>query len=176
MTYFLLLFFALGCNYNENDFSDTERHFETDKEIYKVNDNFQLTVLVTPKREEKNIRILKNLNNIKITFSTKQGELGFSQESKKHFIERPSSKGDDSKYIDEYTISKSQPFKKTFKGTITETAEKLIFKIAELNLTDSVSKSGLDKKSTIIIKGDLSSVYSGIEENIKPKEIEIITE
>ena len=176
MTYSLLLFFAFSCNYNENDFSDTERHFETDKEIYRVNDNFELTVVVTPKSGEKNIRILKNLNNIKITFSTRQGELGFSQELKKHFIEEPSITGDDSKYIDKYTISKSQPLKKTFKGTITETAEKIIFKIPELKLTDSITKSGLHKKDTIIITGNCSSVYSGIEENITPKEIEIITE
>lgn len=172
LTYSLFLILTFSCK--SNDFSDTEMYFVTDKKTYRVNNNFEITVLISPENGEKKIRIFKNLNNLKISFHLKNGELGFSQELKKHFIEGPSLTGDDSEYIDEYAISKTQPFKKTFKGTISENNEKIVFKIAELNITDSLEKSELYKSSTITIKGNCHTVYSGIEENFISKDIKLL--
>ena len=172
LTYYLLLIFTFSCN--SNDFSDTEMYFVTDKETYNVNDTFEITVVISPRNGEKKIRILKNLNNLKVSFHLKNGELGFSQELKKRFIEGPSLTGDDSEYIDEYTISKTQPFQKSFKGTVSGNKENIVFKIAELNITDSLEKSELIKNPTITIKGNCQTVYSGIEESFIPKDIKLL--
>ena len=170
--YSLLLILTISCN--SNDFSDTERYFVTDKETYGINDNFEITVVVSPENGEKKIRFLKNLNNLNISFSLKEEESVFSQELKRRFIEGPNITGDDSDYLDEFTISKTQPFKKTFKGTISETKQKIIFEIPELNIKDSIEKSELLKNSTITITGNCHTVYSGIEENFKSKDIKIL--
>jgi hypothetical protein len=172
LTYFLLLILTFSCN--KNDFSDTEMRFVTDKETYGVNDNFELTVMISPKNGDKKIRILKNLNNIKISFHSKAGELGFSQELKKHFIEGPSLTGDDSEYIDEYSISDSEPYKKTFKGTISENNDGIVFEIPELNIKDILEKSELLENPLVVINGNCHTVYSGIEENFELKEIRLI--
>lgn len=178
LTYSLLLILTFSCN--SNDFSGTKRYFVTDKEIYRVNDNFEITVVVSPENGVKKIRFLKNLNNLNISFSLKEEEeeeeLGFSLELKKHFIEGPNITRDDSDYIDQYTISKSQAFEKSFKGTISKTKQSIIFEIPELNITDSIEESKLIKNPTISIKGYCSSVYSGIEENFISKDIKILIE
>ncbi|MBT8385760.1 MAG: hypothetical protein KJO83_08600, partial [Bacteroidia bacterium] len=149
LTFSLLLILTFSCN--KNDFSDTEMYFTTDKETYRTNDNFEITVVVSPKNREKKIRVFKNLNNLKISFHSKVG-LGFTQELKTHFLEGPSLTRDDSEYIDEYTISKTQPFKMSFKGTISERNQKIIFEIPELKVTDSIKKSELLINPAISIK------------------------
>ena len=172
--YSLLLILTFSCS--EGDFSDTEMYFETDKETYKANDNFEITVVVSPKNGEKKIRVFKNFINLKISFQTKDEGLGFSRVVRNQFIELPSSARNDSEYIDEYTISSSQPFKRTFKGTISETEQKIIFRILELNLTDSLEKSEVLRNSIITINGSYQTVYSGIEENFISKNINILIE
>lgn len=174
ITYSFLLFFAFSCN--KNDFSDTEMYLVTDKELYKINDKFELSVIVSPKSKEKKIRVFKNLNNLKISFHPKSKELIFSQELKKHFIEGPSLTKNESDYIDEFIISKKQPFQKKFKGIISEIKEKIIFEIPELNITDSIEKSEFLLNPKINIKGSFHTIYSRIEENFKPKDIEILLE
>lgn len=172
LIYFLLLILAFSCN--KNDFSDTEMRFVTDKETYEINDNFELTVMISPKRGNKKIRILKNLNNIKISFQSKAGELGFSQELKKHFIEGASLTGDDSEYIDEYSISNSEPYEKTFNGIISENNSGIVFEIPELNVKDILEKSELLDNPLVAINGNCYTVYSGIEEDFELKEIRLI--
>ena len=172
LTYFLLLILTFSCN--KNDFSDTEMRIVTDKETYGINDNFELTVMISPKSGEKKIRILKNLNNIKISFHSKTGELGFSQELRKHFIEGPSLNGDDSEYIDEYSISDSEPYKKTFKGIISEHNDGIVFEIPELNIKNIIEKSELLENPLVVINGNCYTVYNGIEENFQPKEIKLM--
>ena len=174
LTYFLLLILTFSCN--KNDFSETEMYFTTDKETYKTDDNFEITALIYPKNGEKKIRIFKNLNNIKISFHSNVEGQEFSQELRKYFIEGPSLTEDESEYLDEFTISKTQPFKKTFKGVISENKEKIIFEISELNISDSIEKSELLSNPKITIKGNCHTVYSGIEEYFTPKGIEILIE
>ncbi|WP_200979156.1 hypothetical protein [Echinicola sp. 20G] len=172
LSYSLLLILTFSCN--ANDFSDTEMYFETDKETYSPNEKFEIIVNISPKQGEKKIRILKNFNNIKISFYTEDGNLGFSEILKDKFIEGRSLFEDESKYIDEFIISKSEPFNKAFEGSITESKKKIFFEIPELNIKDSLNKSELINNPTIIIKGNCSSVYNGIEEVFAQKEIKIL--
>ena len=115
---FFLPILALGCS-NVN-FSNTETLLETDKEAYLPNDVFEITVLIYPTEENKTIKFQKDLNNLNLSFESPERAHGFHQELKKRFIEGPSLFGDDSEYIDEYTITKDTPFKKTLRGTIFE--------------------------------------------------------
>ncbi|PKQ46302.1 hypothetical protein [Confluentibacter flavum] len=172
LAYSLLLILTFSCN--SNDFSDTEMYFQTDKEAYRLNDDFEITVVIFPKNGENKIRIFKKFNNLKISFHLKNSESEFSQELKKHFIEGPSLTGDDSKYIDEYTISQTQPFKKSFKGTISENEGIVVFKIPELNISESIEKSELFENPEIIITGNCHTVYSSIQEDFIPKDIKIL--
>ena len=174
ITIFLLLILVFSCS--RNDFSDTKLHFETDKETYRVNDNFELTIIVYPTKEEKTIRFNKNLNNLNISFISREEQLGFHQELKKRFIEGPSIFGDDSEYIVEYVITMKKPFKKTFNGTITELENKIIFEIPELKISDSIDKSNLLEHPTITIKGNCRTVYGAEENSFIPKEIKILIE
>jgi len=172
LTYFLLLILTFSCN--KNDFSETEMYFTTDKETYKTGDGFEITLLIYPKDGEKKIRILKNLNNVKISFHSNVEVSGFSQELKKYFIEGPSLTQDESEYLDEFTISNTKPFKKTFKGKISENKQKIILEIPELKISDSIEKSKLLVNPKITIKGNCHTVYSGIQENFTPKDIQIV--
>ena len=173
-TYTLLLILTFSCN--QNAFSDTEMFFLTDEASYRVNDNFEITAIVSPKSGEKKIRIKKNLDNLKISFHASSTEQEFSQELKKNFIEGPSLTTDESQYIDEFTISKTQPFKKTFKGLISESKESIILEIPELNIIDSVAKSELLVNPKIIIKGNFQTIFSVKEEYFTPKDINILIE
>ena len=174
LAYSILLILIFSCN--QNDFSDTELYFLTDKASYSVNDYFKITVVVSLKNGEKKIRIKKNLNNLKISFHATSTKLGFSQELKKHFIEGPSLTKDESEYIDEFTISKTHPFKKTFKGQISESKESIILEIPELNIIDSVAKSKLLVNPKLTIKGNFHTIYSVKEEYFIPKDIQILIE
>lgn len=171
---FLLLISIFSCS--KNDFYDTKLYFVTDKEIYRVNNSFKLTIFIYPTKKEKTIRFNKNLNNLNISFMSTKEQLGFNQELKKHFIEGPRLFGDDSKYIDEYIISMKKPFKKTLNGTITELKNKIVIKIPELKISDSIDKSILIKNNRIIIKGNCRSVYGSEVKSFIPKGIQILIE
>ena len=158
----LLLILAFSCS--KNDFEDTKLYIEFDKETYQSNDNFELTVRIVPIEAEKTIRLYKNLNNFEISFLSKAEHLGLTQELKKHFIEGPSLTGDDSEYVDNYTISKENPFKKTFLGTITETEKEIVIDIPELKIKNKIDKKYLRNNPSILIMGNCRTVY-GIEGN-----------
>jgi len=174
ITSFLFLLLAFSCS--KNDFLDTKLLFETDKETYLINDKFELKIFVYPTKADKTIRFNKNLNNLNITFLSTEEQPEFHQELKKHFIEGPSLFGNDSLYIDEYIISKENPFEKTFYGTISESKNKIIFEIPELKTSNTIDKSILIKNPTITIKGNCRAVYGGEEQPFIPKEIKILIE
>ena len=174
LTIFLLSILAFSCT--KNDFENTNLNLEFDKETYQSNDNFELTIQIYPTESEKSIRLYKNLNNIEISFLSKAEQLGFNQELKKRFIEGPSLTGDDSEYIDEYTITKEKPYEKKLLGTISELENEIVFEIPELKLKDKIDKSILLDNPTILIKGNCRTIY-GIEgKPFKPKEIKLVLE
>ena len=145
LTISLLLLLILVFSCSKNDFENTNIYLEIDKETYHLNENFKLTIKVYPTEAKKNIRFYKDLNNIEISFISKAEEFGFNQELKKRFIEGPSIFGDDSEYIDVYTISKEKPFQKTFLGTISESENEIVFEIPELNIKSKIDKTYLLK-------------------------------
>ena len=126
-------------------------------------------------KKRETIRFYKKLHNLNISFSSLNEKPPFRQETKQRLFEG-NLFGSDSEYIDKYTIKKEQPFERVFYGTFTESKDKIIVEIPELNISDSISKSVLMKKPTITIKGHCRTVY-GIEEKKFPeKEIKILLE
>ena len=166
---FLLLILAFGCA--NNDFSNTNSYFETDKETYHINDSFKLTLFVSPIEGEKTIRFFKNFSNINVSFISVENQYGFHQELKKRFIEFPIETNDESENVDEYFISKTKPFKKTFIGTISEFNGNVIIQIPELKTSDTID---LIKHPYIGVKGSLKTVNGIIEESINLSIFKII--
>jgi hypothetical protein len=169
--YLLVAIFISSCS--KNDFSDTKRVLETDKKYYLINDDFEITVLIYPKKEDKTIRFFKDYSNLNICFSIKQGENIFHQELKKRFIEGPSLFGNSNDNINEYSITNTHPFEKKFKGQISELNGKIIFEIPKLNLIDSLDKSLINKNSIIRINAYCETIYSAYQEYFIPKDIKI---
>lgn len=168
---FLLSILAFSCS--KNDFENTNLYLDFDKETYQSNDNFELTIKVYPTEAEKTIRFYKDLNNINISFSPKAEEFEFHQELKKRFIEGPPLFGDDSEYIDEYTISKEKPFEKIFLGTISESVNEIVFEIPELNIKNKIDKNFILKNQIILIKGNCRTIYGGKNKHFMSKEIKV---
>lgn len=158
----ILLFSILTFSCSKNDFENTNLYLQFDKETYQTNDTFNLTVRIVPIETKRNIRFYKNLNNIKISFSSTEKQYGFEAILKEKFIEGPSLTGDDSEYIDDFTISKEKPFERIFPGTITELENEIIFEIPDLKLSDKIDKSILAENPTVLINGKCVTVY-GIE-------------
>ena len=174
LTIFLISILAFSCS--KNDFENTNLYLEFDKEAYQANDNFELTIRIVPIEAEKTIRLYKNLNNIEISFLSKAEQLGFNQELKKRFIEGPSLTGDDSEYVDEFTISKEKPFEKKLLGIISESENEIVIEISDLNIKNKIDKTYLLDNPNILIKGNCRTVY-GIEgKPFEPTEIKIKVE
>ncbi|AUS05417.1 hypothetical protein C1A40_07995 [Tamlana carrageenivorans] len=115
-------------------------YLEFDKETYQSTDNFELIIKVYPIEVEKTIRFYKDLNNIEISFERNVEEFKSREELNTRFIEGPPTFGEDSEYIDEFTISKEKPFGKIFLGTISESINEIVFEIPELNIKNKIEK------------------------------------
>ncbi len=168
------ILFVLVVSCSQNDLSETELVLTTDKEVYLSDDQFELTIMIKPLKSEKKIRILKNLNNLKISFFIKDHSSEFSQELKKHFLENPSLFSNYSDYSQEYRISNSKPYIKVVKGKIAEEDNIVIIEIPELNLKKRFYKSDLLIHPEVTIKGHYYSIYSGVENYFTPKNIRVI--
>lgn len=155
-----------------NSFSDTKLLLETNKDTYHINEKFELTITIYPKKKKKTIRFYKNFKNLNISFIPLEQE--FNKELKNHFIEGPRLFGNESEYIDEYTVTEKKPFKKTLYGTISETKTKILIEIPELKLNERLDKSILLENPKIIIKGNCRTVYGSKEESFISKKIEIL--
>ncbi|WP_298495219.1 hypothetical protein [uncultured Algibacter sp.] len=171
LRYFLLLILVSSCS--KNDFSETKRFIEIDKDLYQINDIFEITILVYPEKEGKTIRFFKDYSNLDISFSIKKEEVGFNQELKKRFIEGPRIFGIDNDIINEYLITNTHPFEKKFKGQIFEQNGEIIFEIPKLNLSKSIDKTLLDNNSLIRITAYCETVYTSYKEYFIPKDIKI---
>lgn len=163
---FLALIFS--CN---SDFSNTEMQLVTDRETYGINDTFEITVIISPKNGEKEISFFEDFNNLDIYFSLKEDEFAFSQPLKKHFVEGPIK-------TNRYIISKSNPFIKTFHGTITEMSDEISFEIPELISIYTVEKSVLLENSTVTLNIKCYNVGSQVpvEEFFISKDISVLIE
>ncbi|SEQ85294.1 hypothetical protein SAMN05421824_2490 [Hyunsoonleella jejuensis] len=170
---FLLFILFLGCS--RNDFSETKFNIETDKETYSIGDKFQFKLIISPFKEEQTIRFYKTFSNVDFSFVITDLEYNSSQELKKYFIEGPSLFEDNDEYIDEYTITTEEPFKKTFYGTISELENKIVFEIPELKLRNQIEKYLLKENDVITIEGSCRTVY-GSGEKAFTKKVRLLLE
>lgn len=172
---FLLVTFLLWSCTSDN-FYETERYFETDKESYEVGDEFELTVFIVPEKEEKQIRLYENYKNLQISFSLMNIKKGIHNgswtKSSHDFLDETSTT--------KFKITKENPFKKTFTGKISETQTEIVIEIPELNFRDGLPKSDFDENTKVRIHGLCipidPEIGTSIEEFIKVKDIRILTE
>ncbi len=171
--FLLLLSLFFGCS--KSDFSEANLSFETNKERYKFNDDFELTIIVNSlKEDEQIIRFYKDFSNIHISFLWHEDDYGFNQELKKRFIEGPSLFGNDDDLYESYTISKQNPFKKTFKGSFTELNDTIIVAIPELKVITQIAKTILINNPRLTIEGSCSSVNGGSIQEFTMKDIDLV--
>jgi hypothetical protein len=172
----LLLFitFLLWSCASDN-FYETERYFETDKESYEVGDGFELTVFIVPEKEEKEIRLYDNYKNLQISFALMNNKKGIHNGSwtkrSNEFL------SDTSTTI--FKITKENPFEKTFTGKISETDIEIVIEIPELNFRDGLPKSDFDENTKVRVHGLCNpidpEIGASIEEFIEVKDIKIRT-
>ncbi len=162
---FLLLIFAC----TSNDFSDTEMSFETDKKNYKIGDSFEISIVISPLKKEKEIQFFNDFRNLNIYFSVKDQENAISLLLKQKMIEKPNRND----IINKYIITKEQPFKKTFVGKIYEKNDKIYFKIPDLKIREKFDKSLLLKIPIVTIQGSCRSVSEASSLDFTPKDIKI---
>ena len=172
-TLIYLTLFILVFSCAKNDFIQTKRLLKTDKEVYLVDDTFELTILVYPEKGDKTIRFFKDYSNINISFSLKKEPDSFHQELRKRFVEGPSLFRNDGDFIDKYNITNNEPFEKKLKGYISEQKGKIIFNIPKLNLSDSIDISLINQKPIIKIDGYCETVNTSYQEYFIPKDIKI---
>lgn len=98
---FLTPFFLISCN--SDNFYKTERYFTTDKNVYQIGDEFELTVVIIPEKEEKEIRFYKNFKNLAIWFE----QIG---EPIKNSFSKKTSEGMENTDIETFAITKTKPF------------------------------------------------------------------
>jgi len=173
----LLLFITfLLWSCTSDNFYETERYFKTDKESYKVGDEFELTVFIVPEKEEKEIRLYDNYKNLQISFALMNSEKGihngsWTKRSNKFLSDTSTTK---------FKITKENPFEKSFTGRISETNTEIMIEIPELNFRDGLPKSDFDANTKVRIHGLCDpidpEIGASIEEFIEVKDIRILTE
>jgi len=167
----LTLLFLGSCT--SDNFYETERYFETDKESYQVGEEFKLKVFVVAKKEEKEIRFYDNYKNLQISFSLMNNEKGIHNgswtKSSDEFLNDTSTT--------KINITQENPFEKTFSGRISETEKEIIIEIPELNFRDGLPKSDFDKNTKVRIHGHLFPINpefgASYEEFVEVKDIKI---
>ena len=174
-TILLLLITLLLWSCTSDNFYETERYFETDKESYDVGDEFKLTVFIVPEKEEKQIRLYDNYKNLQISFALMNSEKGIHNGS---WTVRSNKFLNDTS-ITELKITKENPFEKTFIGRISESDTEIVIEIPELNFRDGLPKSDFDENTMVRIHGLCNPINpeigASIEEFIEVKDIKIKT-
>ncbi|WP_339716840.1 hypothetical protein [Cyclobacterium amurskyense] len=172
----LLLFITLllwSCT--SDNFYETKRYFETDKESYDVGDEFKLTVFIVPEKEEKQIRLYDNYKNLQISFALMNSEKGIHNGS----WTKRSNKFLNDTSTTELKITEKNPFEKTFMGRISESDTEIVIEIPELNFRDGLPKSDFDENTVVRIHGLCNPINpeigASIEEFIEVKDIKIRT-
>jgi len=181
LLFFLIFITVFSCK--TDSFLGTEKYFKTDKEIYEIGDNFELTVFITSEKEEKTIRFYKTFSNLRIHITLINSQKGIRSENalqlKKHFIEGGSIFRSDEKYITDHKISKNEPFNKIFKGKMYEVNNKIIIEIPELKVKNSFYKSEFDEFSEISIQGYCNPINARNGESksyFHPKNVKLVLE
>ena len=168
-----ILFIIVSCK--TDNFYETERFFTTDKTTYQIGDEFELTAVIKS-IDEKELRFYENFKNLDISFALMNNEKNVHNGSwtKRSgvFLEKTE--------ISEYRISRNNPFKKTFKGSISQTDDEIIIEIPELNFKQGLPKTDFDSNTKVRIHGHCNPINAefgaSLEEFMDVKDIEIAME
>lgn len=172
--YLILLSILISCN--SDNFYGTDRIISTDKSEYKIGDEFEIKLTISPLKKEKEIKIYENFKNLEISFALVNEQKGIQNE------DWSQKSGDLLKKtkINKIIISKKKPFIKTFKGKIIEIKNTIEITIPELNLIFKFDKSKLKDGTLIRIHGFCNPINpefgASLEEYFESKDIRIITE
>ena len=169
-----MIFFLWSCA--SDNFYETVRYFETDKESYQVGDEIKLKVFIVPKEDEKEIRFYNNFKNLRISFSLMNNLKGIHNGS---WTKRSNEFLNDTTTT-KFNITKEKPFEKTFVCRVSQTNTEIIIEIPELNFKVGFPKSDFDENTKVRIHGLCEPINpeigASIEEFIEIKDIRIMTE
>lgn len=158
-----------------DNFYETERFIQTDKESYQVGDEFELTIFIIPEKDEKEIRLYENYKNLILWFTIMNAEKGIHNGSGTLTTDNFLNDTSTTKFI----ITKEKPFEKKFTGRISESNTKIIIEIPELKFKDGLPKSDFDENTRVRIHGFCDPINpefgASLEEYIEHKDIKIIT-
>lgn len=172
--YLIILLTFISCN--SDNFYETDRIIAIDKSEYKIGDEFEIKLTISPHNEKKEIRVYENFKNLEISFSLVNEKKNIQNE------DWSQNSGDLLKEtkINKITISKENPFVKTVKGKITEKENVVELSIPELNLIAKFDKAKLQDGALIRIHGFCNPIEpefaASLEEYFEPVEMKIITE
>jgi hypothetical protein len=172
--YLILLSALISCD--SDNFYETDRIISTDKTEYKIGEEFEIKLTISPLKEEKEIKIYENFKNLEISFALVNEQKGIHNEdwSQKSGVLLKETK------INKIIISKENPFIKSFKGKITEIKNIIEITIPELKLIAKFDKSKLKDGTLIRIHGFCNPINpefgASLEEFFESKDIQIKTE
>ena len=173
-TIYFLAFATTLSSCSSDDFHNTKIIISTDRDQYRVGDNFDLTLTISPVDNKKKIRVYDNYKNLEISFALVDESRGIQNEDwSKHsgqFL-------NDSKII-EVTIDKDKPFTKTFKGIIIDDQTMVTLSIPELKMKVSFDKKKVLSGTSIRVHGFCNPIEPGLgdslEDYFEVKDIKIV--
>ena len=172
----LLTLFSPILSCNTDNFYDTNRIITTDKKEYKIGDDFEIKLSISPKKEAKEIRIYENFKNLEISFAlvNEQKEILNEDWSQNSGLLLKETK------IKNLVIYKEKPFIKIFKGKITEKGNFVEIRIPELKMVARFEKSKLKDETLVRVHGFCNPINpefgASLEEYFESKDIRIIPE
>lgn len=111
--YFIVLFLLfISCKYD--NFYETDRELKLDKDIYNIGDEIKITMIVSPHKYKKDIRIYENYKNIDFSFSI----INDGKDIYNEFWSSPSGQNMPISKIKKLTITKEKPLIVKFIGKI----------------------------------------------------------
>lgn len=170
---FLSCLLLLCCNNGGFDnFYNTKRVIITNKKKYDLGDTINISLIVSPKSKEKNIRLYKNFKNISFYFSTSNGEYKTFTKNKSDDLLK------DTTYFN-LKITRDAPLKLDFQGKTYLSNDSLVVEFEEINYIVKFDRKILNKNqnSKIKIHGICLPIHpefgASIEEYFETTEIEI---
>ena len=166
----LSIFIFTSCK--SDNFYETKRIIETDKDDYNIGDTIKLTLKIIPIKDEKEIRIYENYKNLEISFALINGQTGVHNEN---WSERSGEKLPKTK-TEVISITKDKPFEKKFNVLTTSENGKITLEIPELNLKTEYEKNRI-KTDSIRIHGFCNPINpefgASLEEYFEVKDIKL---
>ena len=140
------IFILTSCK--SDNFYETKRIIQTDKDEYNVGDTIQLTLKIIPEQQEKKIRVYENYRNLEISFALINEKTDIYNEN---WSESSGEKLPQTK-TKELIITKEKPFEKKFLIYTSYNNDKINLNIPELKLNVEYVKERI-KNDSIRIHG-----------------------